>query len=227
MSVIRLDSVARAKTPRRSNVERTATMRGRIIDAAIHCLNRVGYAASTTLLIQEHARVPRGTLLHHFPTRVDVMLAVAEHVVFTNRKLIIERLVAVPRGRERFFAMTDVCFEVFTDPPAIAFLEILIASRNDAILGVRLPPLIEELEKAQRDSIWAVAKDIGVTDRATVETMAELHQAAHRGLTIEMMLVTDRRRIDKANALLKWYKERWLNAVLGVADHPTRPPRLD
>ena len=202
-------------------------MRGRIIEAAIHCLNRVGYGQTTTLLIQEQARVPRGTLLHHFPTRVDVMLAVAEHVVFTNRKVIIERLIAVPRGRERFFAMTDVCFEVFTEPPAIAFLEILIASRNDPVLGLRLPPLIEDLEKAQRDSIWDVARDIGVTDRAAVETMAELHQAAQRGLTIELMLVSDRRRIDKANQLLKWYKERWLNAVLELADQPSQPPRLD
>ncbi len=43
---------AKARRPR-TNVERTAAMRARLISAAIECLHQRGYAASTTHMIAE------------------------------------------------------------------------------------------------------------------------------------------------------------------------------
>jgi AcrR family transcriptional regulator len=51
-------------------------MRARLIDAAIDCLNRLGYSATTLATIAEAAGVSRGGMLHQFPTKVDLMLAV-------------------------------------------------------------------------------------------------------------------------------------------------------
>lgn len=53
-------------------------MRQRLVDAAIACLHRVGYAATITQLVMEEAGVSRGAMLHHFPTKVDLIIAVAE-----------------------------------------------------------------------------------------------------------------------------------------------------
>ena len=49
---------------RRSQAERTASMRARLIDAAVDFLNRLGYSATTLSTIAEAAGVSRGGMLH-------------------------------------------------------------------------------------------------------------------------------------------------------------------
>ena len=53
---------------RRSNVERTATTRRKVLESTIACLYEHGYTATTTAMIAQHAGISRGALLHHFPT---------------------------------------------------------------------------------------------------------------------------------------------------------------
>ena len=60
--------------------ERTATSRARILDAAVACLVEDGYAGATTLRIQARAGVSRGRLLHHFPSRDELLVAASRHL---------------------------------------------------------------------------------------------------------------------------------------------------
>src|SRR5436190_7873697 len=100
---IKPESLARPKAPtRRTHEERSATTRRKLIEAAIHCLRTYGYAATSTTLVVEMAKLSRGAMLHQFGTKVDLMLAVAEHVVEAQNRFIAEALEAFPPGRERF-----------------------------------------------------------------------------------------------------------------------------
>ncbi|MFD5224514.1 TetR/AcrR family transcriptional regulator [Microbacterium sp. NPDC058342] len=54
--------------------------RERILDAAVTCLAEHGYAATTTSRIQERAGVSRGSLLHQFPARDDLLIAAVQHL---------------------------------------------------------------------------------------------------------------------------------------------------
>ena len=72
--------------PRGRREERTATSRARILEAAVACLVESGYAGATTLRIQARAGVSRGRLLHHFPSR-DQLLVAASHHLATERLL--------------------------------------------------------------------------------------------------------------------------------------------
>jgi len=54
---------------RRSNAQRSAETRRRLIKAAITCLHVNGYAATTTVAIADKAKVSRGAMLHQFPTK--------------------------------------------------------------------------------------------------------------------------------------------------------------
>src|SRR3954453_15990557 len=69
-----------ANPDRRTQQERTAATRGLVIDATVASLVGVGYAGPTISRVQERAGVARGTLLHHFPTRADLLVAVVEDV---------------------------------------------------------------------------------------------------------------------------------------------------
>ena len=59
----------------RNQADRTAHSRELILDATIECLLREGYAATTTVRVQAMAGVTRGRLLHHFPSKQDLLTA--------------------------------------------------------------------------------------------------------------------------------------------------------
>ena len=205
-------------SPRRSQAERTATMRARLIDAAIDCLDRLGYSATTLATIAEAAGVSRGGMLHQFPTKVDLMLAVVAFASGHDERA--EGPKPVPPGtdlRQHFIDRTDRVWAVQTHPPLIAKLEIMMAARSDRVLAEKLPAIFEEIESARRESMWALGQEIGIKDRATLEDMVTLHMSAMRGLAIEWQVTGDRSRVDRAYGLLKHYKTLLTDQLLTQA----------
>jgi AcrR family transcriptional regulator len=195
------------------HAERTAAMRKRLIDAAIECLGRLGYGATTLQEVTDAADVSRGAILHHFPNKVDLMIAVAEYAAGNQNRHVSRLLADTQPGMDRFLAITMATWDAMQRPPAIALLEIMMGSRSDPELGARFPAVIESLEKFQRDGVWTVAQSIGITDKAQIDAMTWLHTAAIRGLSMELMFSKDTKRADASMKLLRRYKS-WLTGEL-------------
>src|SRR5262245_21898426 len=68
---------ARVRVP---NAERSAATRGKLLEATIQCLAELGYHQTSTVIVTERAGVSRGSMLHHFPTKADLMMAAAQHI---------------------------------------------------------------------------------------------------------------------------------------------------
>ena len=64
-----------SREDRVGQADRTAQSRELILDATIECLLAEGYAATTTMKVQALAGVTRGRLLHHFPTKRELLTA--------------------------------------------------------------------------------------------------------------------------------------------------------
>jgi len=188
------------------HAERTAAMRKRLIEAAIDCLNRLGYAATTLQVVTDAAGVSRGAVLHHFPNKVDLMLAVAEYAAEKQNRLVSRLLANTVPGMDRYLAITMATWEAMTRPPAIALHEIMVGSRSDPELGEQFPAVLENLQKSQLEGVWEQAQSVGITDRAAIEAMCHLHNAAMRGLSIELHITGDRAKADAAMRLLRSYK---------------------
>jgi AcrR family transcriptional regulator len=65
-----------AKAPakqRRTQEERRAATQSILLDATIYCLGRDGYAATSISAITKQAGVSRGALLHHYPTKNELI----------------------------------------------------------------------------------------------------------------------------------------------------------
>jgi len=197
-----------AAVVRGPHAERTAAMRKRLIDAAIDCLGRLGYGATTLQVVTDTAGVSRGAVLHHFPNKVDLMIAVAEYAAGKQNRHVARLLADTKPGMDRYLAITMATWDAMTKPPAVALLEIMMGSRSDPELGERFPAVIESLEKYQREGVWEQAQSVGITDKATVEAMVHLHNAAMRGLALELMFSRDQKKADSAMALLRRYKRQ-------------------
>lgn len=206
------DNVVAIRGP---HAERTAAMRKRLIEAAIECLTKSGYGATTLQTVTDTAGASRGAILHHFPSKVDLMIAVAEYAAGKQNRQVARLLANTQPGMDRFLALTMATWDAMQRPPAIALLEIMMGSRSDPELGERFPAVNEALEKFQREGVWEQAQSIGITDRAQVEAMSWLHNAAMRGLAMELMFSKDIRRANAAMKLLKRYKG-WLTGELVV-----------
>lgn len=197
-------------------------MRQRLCEAAISCLYRVGYAATTVQLVTEEANVSRGAMLHHYPTKVDLMIAVAEYAARKQNRYVRWRLSEVDEGMDRYLAITEATWEAMAKPSAIALLEIMMGSRSDPALGERFPTVLEAVEGRQREDVWTLAQELGIRDKERVLTMVRLHTAAMRGLSFEMMFSGEREPADRAMKLLHDYKA-WLTGQL-ITDRPNAAP---
>lgn len=213
----------RQSVTRRTQAERREGTIGRAIDAAIKCLYRDGYSATTTISVAAEAGISRGALLHHFPTKVDLIVAVALEVVRRSQDKRREFITAHPRGLPRFAAITEASWVTLQEPAAMTLLEIVMASRGDLELAARLPAVMETMEQWQREGLREIARDIGFTDDARLDAMSMLHQAAMRGLSIELLFAEDRSKIDAAFDLLRWYKELFTQDLIARRDAGTAP----
>jgi AcrR family transcriptional regulator len=201
------------KIVRGPHAERTAAMRQRLIDAAIGSLYELGYAATTTQIVTDRAGVSRGAILHHFPTKVDLMVAVAEYAAKHQDRTIRKALADTPAGMPVYLALTAATWEVTIQPPAVALLEVMMATRADKALAERLPEVVQAFEGKQRADVWRMAQQAGISDQVTVEAMVRLHRAAMRGLAIELNLSHNRAEVEASIRLLEQYKA-WLTGQL-------------
>jgi len=114
---------------RRTNAERTAETRGRLLDAAVECLVELGYRGTTNAEVCRRAGVSRGALLHHFPAKAGLFAAAIEHL-FRRRHAEV-RAVLAEGGAESLEAAFQTLWEVYSGPTLGAWLEVVVAARTD------------------------------------------------------------------------------------------------
>jgi AcrR family transcriptional regulator len=139
--------------PRGRREERTATSRARILDAAVACLVESGYAGATTLRIQARAGVSRGRLLHHFPSRDQLLVAASRHLATERLRRTGERIESLAGGLsgiERLDRAIELMWETFSEPHFWAAVELWTAARTNDDLRAALLPEEREVGAAIR-----------------------------------------------------------------------------
>ncbi len=191
-------------------------MRARIIEAAVECLYDLGYGATTFEVVTKRAGVSRGAILHHFPSRVDLMAAVAEHAARHQNKVVAEALDVSAGDLELFLGLTEATWQAMVQPPAMAYLEVMMATRADAVLAERIREVIASFEGQQRDDIQALATRLGIRDHGRIDAMVRLHRAAMRGLALELSLTRERQAAEDGMSLLIHYKRLLTGELLSA-----------
>jgi len=202
----------RLRAPRGPNAERRQATRDKILAAAVHCLTTDGYAQTSTVRVAAEADVARGSLLHQFPTRIDLILAVADHAARAQGEFIRAGLAKLPPGRERFIGSVDVTWAAFQRPESRALLEIIIATRHDAELAARIPDFAQRFEAGVSRGARLFAAASGLRgDAGEAEAGRRLILMALRGLAIETMLSGQQADPEAIIALLKGFRSQFFD----------------
>jgi AcrR family transcriptional regulator len=129
---------------RRTQSERSASTRARILEATVSSLYEFGYHRTTTQRIEQRAGVTRGALLHHFGAKSVLLAETVRYLVAKWEAQLEQAREANPPLKPRHL-LNEFVFRRLDDPLFCAYLEIWIAARTDIELLAVLRPLHREL----------------------------------------------------------------------------------
>lgn len=130
-------------------------MRERLLEATVECLVELGYTGTTTTAVVKRAGVSRGAILHHFPTKQDLVSTAVEYVLDRRNAAFVQRFASSlpPRRDERFVeALMQALWTEVDGPLFYAWLELVVASRTDPELRTRVGKIAER---------WTETTDLG------------------------------------------------------------------
>jgi AcrR family transcriptional regulator len=163
--------VTRVRAVRRTQAERTAATRERIVRAVVESIAEIGFQRTTANEITRRAGVTWGAVQHHFGGKDGILSAVLEE----SFERFAQRLAAVPTDgaslAERVSAFVDIAWEHFGSPDYHSTFEILLNYMRDA--DDDEPPIWESEMFSAWNRVWAkIFADVELPRRKTVALQA-------------------------------------------------------
>lgn len=119
---------------RRTQWERRAETRGRLLEATTECLAELGWAGTSTTEVARRAGVSRGAQQHHYPTKMLLVAAAVEHMLETQRRAFERAFAGLPASRRNVSGAIDLLWKIFRSAPSLALMELAMAARTDPTL---------------------------------------------------------------------------------------------
>ena len=155
------------KPPRRTQKERTETTRAKLMDAAVRCICRRGYGATTLQAVATEAGLTKGALQHHFADKRTLMAAVVE----AGWAETMDRLRAVSPTdgsiAERVDGIVDHWIAAYSVPICQAAREVNTGARSDPVLRERHINLYREARELIEADWMRVFSDAPVSPART------------------------------------------------------------
>ena len=188
-------------------------MRERLLDATIACLVDSGYGAMSTNDVVRRARVSRGALAHHFPTKAGLVRAAAERLLELRAEEFRSRFTRVAPDRRTVSEALRILWSFYEDPAGLALIELTVAARHSPELRAVIGTVPERIATLTRD---VVAEFFPLL--AAVPHVDELLRAMHAlygGLALSAMAADGR---DRGAAAVRALIENFATKALS---HPT------
>ena len=183
--------------------------RALLLDAAVAALIEMGVARTTTLEVQNRAKVSRGALLHHFPTHAELLSATVARLVEMNEQAIGREAQAQAGGGDPLDWAIRTVVGAFAHPSLVAELELWAVARTDEGLRTAL----RRTERAARPESDRVMADLfaPLNGAPGLERVVALTLEFARGLAISSILRGDPK-------LRETLIKSWIEAARGLLD---------
>ena len=154
----------RAATERRTQAERTATTRAALLAATVDTLVERGYRGTTTSDVARRAGVSYGALLHHYPTKADLLCAAVAHVLDQRMGDFRKAMADLPPQTVTRDAAIDVLWSMFSGSTFTAWLELWLAARTDPELVVTVAAVDRQFSEASVELFRELFPDESAAD---------------------------------------------------------------
>ena len=175
-----------ASSARRSQSERRAETRGRLLDATVESLIAEGYGGTTIRRVTELAGVSQGAMSHHFPHRVDLVVSAFERLAEQRIDRYGDRARELSGDRgARLRAMLDLLWEDFSSPVFTVAVKLWVAAAEDAELRARLVPVEKRIHTNMARLSAEVAGELGAEPGFDRKLAVAMNTVAGLALTRE------------------------------------------
>src|SRR3984957_6786650 len=187
----RRDSSAEPQyAPRRTQAERSEATRKQLLEAATKLIRQRGFGGLRTIEVANVAGVSRGALMHHFPSKHELVVAVLNYVNEMNFTQSMRRAqLARSRGDPIKEIVKDAQDFFFGD---YFFIELAIAMSDESTRQLRRET--HHFTRQTRFSIEAAWLDVlissGIPKQLASDVLA-LTLSAVRGFSVRMLIEND------------------------------------
>lgn len=200
---------------------KSAQTRIGILEAAIECLATNGYARTTTQLIAENAEISRGAMLHHYPTKGELVAALIAFCFYKRMEVLVEGVRNISEmQRVQEFAGLEILWRSFFTREHRAYLELNIAARTD--------PEVREIFAPQARRFTEIWRGAGVRvfpewagDRRRLAHASDLVESVLEGLALNFEAWNDPARVERMRAFLRQLVKMIYGGELSFGRTPT------
>jgi len=198
--------------PRRSQADRSAATRTKVLAAARDVLCAQGYSGATMHAIRDAAGMSLGAIQHQFPTKAKIMAAVAAEFAAYRTRVYTEAIRVGATPRQSMENLIDANFRMVSRPEMAAVLEIHLARRNDPDLDQEVGPSTRRFDRRVR--LWGhfILHAAGIDNDKAYQSLQLLNNAVTRGLTVEYIRNPDMALIERS---VEVWKKQMLELVFG------------
>ena len=170
---------------RRSQAERSASTQLALLDATIDCLIERGFEGTSTPEICRKAGVSRGAQLHHFPTKVELMVAAMERLCDRRITEFQQLVESGPDESQRIDTAFKKLQQLYSGPTLLAWIELVVAARTDPDLQEHMQRVTARLEDEAAITLRAL---FGVKSTVPTKESVQMVLSLLDGLALRTVL---------------------------------------
>lgn len=196
---------------RRTQAERSETMRARLTEAAADNVRARGFARLRMADVAETAGVSVGALLHHFPNRNALIVALFEHLYGSMAEASGTRRGGIANVPDAIRALIVDAREFFLGTSFTASLDIAIGATRDEALRDQVLAIIARYRTAVERGWTDQFTALGVPHQTAVDAIA-IANSLFRGLAVRAIWDDDRMLFARMEAICERLLLRELSA---------------
>jgi len=112
-----------------------------------------GYVGLSTSAVAERCGLSRGAMHHHFPTRIDLVSAVAEHVLYARMHRFLDDYFTALNAQDSEFSVglaAEIHWRSLHTREYAAYVQFVVAARSDPELAAQFDPIARHF-----DEVWS------------------------------------------------------------------------
>ena len=137
--------------------DKSSKTRERTLKATVDCFYEIGYANTSTKKVADRAKISRGAMIHHFPSKQSLLTAAVDYIIDKRIESFvseIEKNLTDPQARlERGL---DIYWKHLHSRYFIAYHELTVAARTDKELQPVMKKAARKFEDRWQEAILSV-----------------------------------------------------------------------